>query len=89
MADGPKDRLTELVAAQMGTTKKEAGAAIDAVAASLKALVLDGTSINLAPLGKFHCTDKPARTARNPRTGEAVHVAAKRVITFKASKAGS
>lgn len=36
--------------------------------------------------GSFKMVEKAARTARNPRTGEAVQVPAKTVLTFKASK---
>nr|MBP6467910.1 HU family DNA-binding protein [Fusobacteriaceae bacterium] len=35
---------------------------------------------------KFEVKDTPARTGRNPRTGEEVAIAAKKVVKFKAGK---
>ena len=45
-----------------------------------------GFEVRLGDLGNFQLQDKPERQARNPATGEAVTVPAKRVVVFKPSK---
>ena len=46
-----------------------------------------GNDVDIAGFGKFSGNMRAARTARNPRTGEAVAVPAMRVPKFKAGKA--
>ncbi len=43
-----------------------------------------GDKITLVGFGSFSATAKPARTGRNPRTGAAIKIAAKKVVKFKA-----
>ncbi len=47
----------------------------------------NGDSFRLQGLGTFNRKVKPARTARNPRTGDPIAVPARSVLTFKASPA--
>ncbi|MEE4289530.1 MAG: integration host factor subunit beta [Erythrobacter sp.] len=46
----------------------------------------EGGRVELRGFGAFSTREREARTGRNPRTGEAVHVPAKRVPYFKAGK---
>ena len=46
-----------------------------------------GEKIAIANLGTFEVRERAARTGKNPRTGEAVEIAAKRIPAFKAAKA--
>lgn len=46
-----------------------------------------GDSVNLTGFGAFSVTERAARTARNPRTGEPIDVAASKAPKFKAGKA--
>jgi integration host factor subunit beta len=46
----------------------------------------EGGRVELRGFGAFSTRERDARTGRNPRTGEAVDVAAKRVPYFKAGK---
>jgi len=43
--------------------------------------------VTLPGIGKFSAKDKPARTGRNPATGEEIDIPAKRVPKFSAAKA--
>jgi DNA-binding protein HU-beta len=45
-----------------------------------------GNKVSLTGLGTFTPKDKPARTARNPKTGAKVDVPAKKVVKFKPGK---
>jgi DNA-binding protein HU-beta len=42
-----------------------------------------GEKVSFIGFGSFNVVDKPARTARNPRTGKAIKVAAKKVVKFR------
>ena len=46
----------------------------------------DGNRVELRGFGAFSIKQRPARMGRNPRTGEAVHVAEKHVPFFKTGK---
>ena len=46
-----------------------------------------GDEVSVAGLGIFSAKTRAARTARNPRTGEAVNVPAMRVPKFRPAKA--
>jgi integration host factor subunit beta len=46
----------------------------------------EGDRVELRGFGAFSVKDRQARDGRNPRTGESVHVEAKRVPFFKTGK---
>lgn len=53
---------------------------------TIKDEVKNGNKVDIAKFGAFEAIEKAARTARNPRTGESVQVAAKKAPKFKPSK---
>lgn len=79
-------KLTERVKASSGLTKDQAEQAIQTVLLSIKELTEEDGKLTMQGYGTFSIKHKPAGTARNPRTGEAVNVPAKIVFGFKASK---
>lgn len=46
-----------------------------------------GDKVQLLGFGTFEKRERPARTARNPRTGETIEIAAASVPAFKPGKA--
>ena len=56
---------------------------IEAIAEQVLMLVAKGDEVVIPGLGKFYPKDRPERTGRNPQTGEAMHIQAKRVLAFK------
>ena len=81
---------TELVAAvseKSALTKKDAAAAIDAVFAVIGDTLQAKQKVQLIGFGTFQTSERKARTGKNPRTGEAVKIAASTVPGFKAGKA--
>ena len=81
---------TQLIAAlseEMGTDKKTAGAALDAVAAIVTREVASGGAITLPGLGKMACRARPERQVRNPATGETMTKAADKQVKFTIAKA--
>ena len=78
--------ITE-IAEKSDLSKMEAGKALDALMATITdALKADG-KLAIPNLGTFEVKQHAARTGHNPRTGETVEIAAKKVPAFKAAKA--
>jgi DNA-binding protein HU-beta len=67
-------------------SKKAAEAVLDDFVAFVTRQLIKGDKIRLSGLGILQVRDRPAHTARNPRTGESVAVAASRKIAFRPAK---
>lgn len=68
-------------------TQIEAKEELDRVVECIVDAIASGEGVRLMGLGTFTVEDKPARVARNPRTGETVQVPAKKAPKFKISTA--
>lgn len=82
-----KTQLVAEVAEAMGSDKKTAAAALDAVAAVVTRSVAAGGAVTLPGLGKMVCRARPERQVRNPATGETVTKAADKQVKFAIAKA--
>lgn len=82
----PKGDLVTFVAAEANVTKAQAQAVLDALGPVIRTNAANGHTIALPGLGRFSEKVRAARTGRNPRTGEAVEIAASSALTFKAAK---
>ncbi len=71
----------------LGVTKADAERAMDIIVECIYGELKSGEEVSIAGLGIFSAKMRNARTARNPRTGEAVDVPAMRVPKFRAAKA--
>ena len=60
---------------------------VDVMLNSIVDSLKKGEEVSIAGLGIFSVKQRAAREARNPRTGEAIHVAAMKVPKFRAAKA--
>jgi DNA-binding protein HU-beta len=79
-----KSEFVDKVAAEAGLSKKDAGAAVDAVLSTIESTLKSGGEVTFTGFGKFHVADRGAREGRNPRTGESMQIAATRVPRFTA-----
>ena len=86
MSRSKKD-IAAAVADQLGITKKDAEAAVNAVFDEIAAPLKDGGEVALSGFGKFVVMDKPARQGVNPATGEKIEIAASKALKFKPAKA--
>ena len=81
-----KSELCAAIAAKTGLTKKDAekftGAFVETVIESMK----KGERVQVVGFGTFEVRERPARNARNPRTGETIAIEASRAPVFKAGK---
>ena len=82
-----KKQLIEAVAEATDQSKKVAGDAVDAFISTVQGAVTNGDRVSLPGFGTFERRQRSARTARNPRTGEPIQIAAAKVPAFKAGSA--
>ena len=82
-----KADLIEKVAGQANISKSSAGDAVNAVLDTITESLRGGDSVTLVGFGTFAVSHRSARMGRNPRTGEAIHIAASNSAKFKAGKA--
>ena len=79
-----KSDFVDRVASESGLSKKDAGAAVDAVIRSIEGALSGGDDVSFTGFGKFHVAERGAREGRNPRTGETMTIAASKVPRFTA-----
>ncbi|OIO66541.1 MAG: integration host factor [Zetaproteobacteria bacterium CG_4_9_14_3_um_filter_49_83] len=82
-----KAELVSHVAEKAGLSKASAADAVDAVLGGVADTLKNGGSVSLVGFGTFSVAERAARTARNPRTGDTIEVAASKAPKFKAGKA--
>lgn len=81
-----KAELAELLFEQVGLNKREAKDMVETFFEEIRNALNRGDSVKLSGFGNFQLRDKPQRPGRNPRTGEEIPIAARRVVTFHASQ---
>jgi nucleoid DNA-binding protein len=84
-----KAQLVETVAARTGLTQVKTRAALDTMLDLINEKCAEGSTVRLTNFGSFTARDLPARAGRDPRTGEAVAIPAKRVMRFKPVRKGA
>ena len=82
-----KAAIADMVHAKLGTTKVQAEEIVDLIIDGIVNELKKGGEVSIAGLGIFSAKQRAAREARNPRTGEKIHVAAMKVPKFRAAKA--
>jgi len=81
-----KAELAELLFDNVGLNKREAKDMVEAFFEVIRDALESGDSVKLSGFGNFQLRDKPQRPGRNPKTGEAIAIAARRVVTFHSSQ---
>ena len=81
-----KAQFVEELSQQLDQSKQESERVLDAVLKIVTDALKQGEKVDLRGFGTFKIRETKARQARNPRTGEAVAVPAKKIGTFKPSK---
>lgn len=82
-----KTELIAAVAENAALSKKDAEKAVNAMVGAITGALTDGDKVQLVGFGTFEVRGRSARTGKNPRTGEAIKIAASKVPSFKAGKA--
>ena len=81
-----RKELAEAVANRLGFPLSTCSDIVDSFFDSMKASMLDGSSIKLVHFGTFSVRDKNPRKGRNPRTGESITIQPRQIVSFRPSK---
>jgi DNA-binding protein HU-beta len=82
-----KSELIEAIAAEADVPKAQAARVLDAMVSVVGDALADGQQISMVGFGTFLVRERPARSGRNPRTGDTIKIAASKTPSFKAGKA--
>jgi integration host factor subunit alpha len=80
-----KADLAELLFDRLGLNKRESKDMVEAFFEIVHGTLVEGTDVKLSGFGNFNIRRKAPRPGRNPRTGEAIPIKARHVVTFHAS----
>jgi integration host factor subunit alpha len=81
-----KADIIERVYKEANFSKKEATDLIEMVFKIMKDTLSKGEKVKISGFGNFSIRDKASRVGRNPQTGNAMEIEARRVLTFKSSQ---
>ena len=80
-----KTEIAKRIHQQVGISQEEAAKLLDGTLELFKTTLRKGDPIIIHGFGKFTVRSKLPRRGRNPATGEAMMISARRVVTFRAS----
>lgn len=81
-----KAELVAKLAEDAGITKTQANDVLNSFVEAITKTLKSGDKVTLVGFGTFSVSKRAARTGRNPQTGEAIKIKAKKVARFKAGK---
>ncbi|HOG82810.1 MAG: DNA-binding protein HRm [Deltaproteobacteria bacterium ADurb.Bin151] len=81
-----KADLVGIMADEAGITKAAASEALDAFVTAVTKELKKSGKLGLVGFGTFSVVKRKAREGRNPQTGKAIKIPAKKVVKFKAGK---
>ncbi|WP_233079365.1 HU family DNA-binding protein [Rheinheimera soli] len=81
-----KAQLVEKIAFEADITLSEAQAALNALLCSITNALRTGDNVALVGFGTFENRTRAARSGRNPKTGQPIHIATSHIPVFKAGK---
>ena len=77
-----KAELIGVVAGKANLSRSDARSAVEAMVSTIRAAMKNGGKVSLVGFGTFSAPLRPARPGRNPRTGEAIQIPARKVPKF-------
>jgi nucleoid DNA-binding protein len=77
-----KAELIGSIAGKANLSKRDARAAVEAMVSTIQAAMKSGDKVSLVGFGTFSAPTRPARSGRNPRTGEAIQIPARKIPKF-------
>ncbi len=81
-----KAEIAQVIHERVGLSKKESGQIVDVVLDVVRSALERGEDVKVSGFGHFLVRDKRPRRGRNPKTGEEITIASRRVVTFRASQ---
>ena len=80
-----KSNIVDAVHKKVGFPKSQVAEAVDTVLETMKQVLERGEKLKISGFGNFTPRDKKTRVGRNPKTGAAIEISARRVVTFRCS----
>lgn len=77
--------LSEAVFQEVGLSRNESAELVETVIKHMSDALVEGESVKISSFGTFNIRTKSERIGRNPKTGEEVPIAPRRVLTFRPS----
>ena len=81
-----KAEIAKVVHERVGLSKKESGQIVDVVLDIVHKALEQGEDVKISGFGHFMIRNKRPRRGRNPKTGDEITIASRRVVTFRASQ---
>ncbi|WP_345250600.1 integration host factor subunit alpha [Pigmentiphaga soli] len=81
-----KAELADMLFERVGLNKRESKDLVETFFEEIRDALERGDTVKLSGFGNFQVRSKPQRPGRNPKTGEEIPIAARRVVTFHASQ---
>ncbi|MDA9371749.1 integration host factor subunit alpha [Porticoccaceae bacterium] len=78
-----KADMAEMLFDELGLNKREAKEIVERFYGEIGSALENNDNVKLSGFGNFELRDKSSRPGRNPKTGEEIPIAARRVVTFK------
>ena len=78
-----KADIAEMLFDELGLNKREAKEIVEKFYSEIGIALENNDNVKLSGFGNFELRDKSSRPGRNPKTGEEIPIAARRVVTFK------
>ena len=80
-----KSEIIDLLFEKTGLTKKECASAMESTIDIIKSELESGNDVKISGFGKWNVKSKKERNGRNPKTGKAMKISARKVVSFKPS----
>jgi len=81
-----KAEISNHLSQRIGLSKREAKEFVESFFEEIKTALENGEPVKISGFGGFELKDKSERPGRNPKTGEDIPIAARRVVTFRAGQ---
>jgi len=78
--------ISEAVYEEVGLSRHESAELVETVLNEISQALVKGHNVKISSFGSFMLRDKNGRVGRNPKTGEEVPIAPRRVLTFRPSQ---
>jgi len=81
-----KKHIVQAIHDKVGFSKRETSAIVDKAIELLTSSLAAEEPVLISSFGKFDIRERKAHKGRNPQTGEAITIPARKVVTFRASR---
>ena len=78
--------ISDALHRKIGFSRAESSALVESILRHMCEAMSSGENVKISGFGSFILRDKAERMGRNPKTGVEVPIAARRVLTFRASQ---